>query len=227
MKYKLLIIDADDTLYDFSKAEKYALVNAMNDLKIDVNEEYHVPLYREINIAIWEEFERGEITQQVLKVERFRRFLEAANMNYDAKAFSISFMDHLADAEIYLEGAVELVQRLSKKYRMVIVTNGLTRVQKYRVRQAVIAPYFERVIISEEIGYAKPDPMIFVEGLKGVELPPKPEMVMIGDTFNSDIMAGINYGIDTIWMNQKGKKNTSKYSPTYEVHSLEELESIL
>lgn len=228
MKYKLLIFDADDTLFDFKKAEEYALINAMKDHNVTSDEGYYIPLYRKINIAIWQEFERGEITQKHLKVERFRRFLNAMDVEGDATSFGDSFMDHLAQASFLFDGAEDLIKTLSKKYRMVIVTNGLTRVQKYRIRESVIATYFERVIISEEIGYAKPNPMIFTVGLKGIELPLKAEMVIIGDSMTSDIPGGINYGIDTILYNPNNKEYLDAgISPTYEVYSLESLYEIL
>jgi 2-haloacid dehalogenase len=228
MKYKLLIFDADDTLFDFKKAEEYGLRNALKDHSIKYNKEYHIPLYRKINIAIWQEFERGEITQKELKVERFRRFLIAMENNNDPKLFGDSFMDHLSQASFLFDGAQELVEALSKKYRMIIVTNGLTRVQKYRVRESIIAKHFERIIISEEIGYAKPNPMIFEKGLEGIDLPSKSEIVMIGDSLTSDIPGGINYGIDTILYNpaHKDYKETG-IRPHYEIHSLESLYNIL
>ncbi len=228
MKYKLLIFDADETLFDFKKAEEYALINALNEHGIDCNHEYHIPLYRKINIAIWQEFERGEITQKELKVERFRRFLKAMDNNNNPKSFGDSFMDHLSQASFLFDGAEELVKTLSKKYRMIIVTNGLTRVQKHRIRESAIAHYFERIIISEEIGYAKPNPMIFTKGLEGIDLPTKSEMVMIGDSLTSDIPGGLNYGIDTILYNptHKNYKDTG-IRPHYEIHSLESLYNIL
>lgn len=227
MKYKMIIFDADETLFDFSKSEKYALKNAIIEHSIEYNESYHLPLYKKINIAIWREFERGEITQKELKVERFRRFLKAAQHSVDASAFGDSFMSHLAKASFLFDGVETMIETMSEKFRLIIITNGLTRVQKNRIRQSVIAPYFERIIISEEIGYAKPNPMIFIKGLEGLELPEKSEIVMIGDSLTSDIPGGVQYGIDTVWYNPKRKQNNSASIPTFEVHSLEKLYDIL
>ena len=130
MKYKMIIFDADETLFDFSKSEKHALENAMIDHDIEYKELYHLPLYKKINIAIWQEFERGEITQKELKVERFRRFISAISETSDAVSFGDHFMNHLAQASFLYEGVETLVENLSKRYRLIFVTNGLTRVQK-------------------------------------------------------------------------------------------------
>lgn len=227
MKYKLLIFDADDTLFDFKKAEEYALKNTMMDHDFDCNDEYHISLYREINIAIWKQFERGEITQKKLKVERFKRFLETIDNTDSPQSFADRFMYHLSQASFLFDGVIELIESLSNDYRLVMVTNGLTRVQKYRVCESVIAKYFDRIIISEEIGYAKPNPMIFEKGLEGLELPEKHEMVMIGDSMTSDILGGINYGIDTILFNPSEKDYKFDFTPSYEIHSLKMLKNTL
>jgi len=227
MKYKMIIFDADETLFDFSKSERHAFENAMNDHNIEYKEEYHLPLYKKINIAVWEEFERGEITQKELKVKRFRRFLSSINNNCEPRSFMERYTLHLAHASFLFDGAEKLVEALSKKHRLIFVTNGLTKVQKHRIRESVIAHYFERIIISEEIGYAKPNPMIFIEGLKGLDLPDKSEIIIVGDSLTSDIPGGINYGIDTVWYNPNKKKNNSPYTPTYEIDNLEKLYKIL
>lgn len=227
MKYKMIIFDADETLFDFSKSEKHALQNAMNDHDVDYKEEYHLPLYKKVNIGIWQEFERGEITREELKVGRFGRFLNAINNQCNALSFGDRFMHHLSQASFLYDGVEELVDVFSKTHRMVFVTNGLTRVQKHRVRESVIAHHFERIIISEEIGYTKPDPMIFTAGLKGMDLPSKSEIVIVGDSLTSDIPGGINYGIDTVWYNPNKNINNSPYTPTYEIYSLEELYDLL
>ena len=104
-----------------------------------------------------------------------------------------------------------------------MVTNGLTRVQRTRIRKSIIAKYFEEVIISEEIGYAKPNPMIFEKGLNHISLPDKKDIVVIGDSLTSDIQGGINYGIDTVWYNLHNKINNGGILPTYVIKELAEI----
>jgi putative hydrolase of the HAD superfamily len=153
--------------------------------------------------------------------------LSAIDSDSDAEKFANDYMAHLAKASFLFPGVQKLVYDLSKEYRLIIVTNGLTRVQKYRIRESVIAHHFERIIISEEIGYAKPDPQIFIEGLKGIELPKKSEILMIGDSLTSDIPAGINFNIDTCWLNPNNKVNDTLYIPNYTISSLNSIYKIL
>lgn len=227
MKYKMILFDADETLFDFSKAEKYALERTMEDNQVVYVENDHLPLYKELNVAIWKELERGEITQQELKVERFKRFLDAIQSKKDPQQCSDGFLSHLADAKFLIDGVEELLENLAQKYRLIVVTNGLTRVQKYRVRGSIIARFFERIIISEEIGYSKPNPMFFIKGLEGITLPDKSEIVIVGDSLTSDIAGGINFGIDTILYNPQQKDKSKDITPDYEIHKLEMLYHIL
>lgn len=225
MNYKMIIFDADDTLFDFSKAEEYAFRKAMEESNL-VFEVKHLVIYKEINIAIWREFENGLITQKELKVDRFRRFLNKINETKDAYTFAESFMNNLEQASFLFEGAEELVEKLFETHRLIMVTNGLTRVQRTRVRKSIIAKYFEEIIISEEIGYAKPNPMIFEIGLKDIALPNKSEIIIIGDSLTSDIPGGIKYGIDTAWYNPDNHINDKGIKPTYEIKKLDEIHSI-
>jgi putative hydrolase of the HAD superfamily len=227
MKYEFLIFDADETLFDFSKSERVALKKAMHDLNLDYNEKLHLPIYKRINIKIWKEFEEGLITQDALKVERFKRFIDEIECDSDPYAMADAFMTHLAQASYLLDDAEDLIKKLYKKIPMAIVTNGLTRVQKHRIRESVLAPYFETIIISEEVGCKKPDPSIFEQGLKDTVLPSKDKMLMIGDSLTSDILGGINYGIDTCWFNPKKKVNTHDFKPTHVITDLDELLDII
>jgi putative hydrolase of the HAD superfamily len=222
MKYKMIIFDADDTLFDFSKSEIHSFRKAMEECSLIYKEEYFIT-YKKINDEIWNEFEKGLITQKELKIDRFRRFLNEIKKDVDASIFSESFMNNLEHASFLFEDALELVEKISKTHRLIMVTNGLTRVQRTRIRKSVIAKYFETIIVSEDIGYAKPDPLIFEKGLLGISLPKKEEMMIVGDSLTSDIKGGINYGIDTVWYNPKGNINSSKVTPTYEIRKLSDI----
>lgn len=226
MKYKMIIFDADDTLFDFQKAEAYAFEKALNEMGLAYKEEY-LKVYIELNKKIWKEMEDGKITQEELKQERFRRFLDQVNLEGDTLKFSNSFLRNLSEAGFLFDDSLDLVKQLSKSYRLVMITNGLTRVQKYRVREHPIAKYFEKVIISEEIGYKKPDSNIFEKGLSGLLPVNKSEILMVGDSLTSDIQGGINYGIDTCWFNLSNKENDTLIKPTYLIKKLKELLDIL
>ena len=227
MKYKVILFDADETLFDFKKSEREAFKNTMIEFGADYDEDYHFGTYKEINTAIWKELEEGLITQAKLKIERFKRLGDKLGMNFDENEFATSYMKHLGDGSFLFDGAYELVEKLSKNYILSIVTNGLTSVQERRIKKSIISKYFKDIVISEEIGISKPNPDIFEYAINNLGKFDKNEILMIGDSLSSDIKGGINYNIDTCWFNPNNIENKTKLSPTYEVSDFKGIEDIL
>lgn len=227
MRYDVILFDADETLFDFKKSEREAFKNTMLEFGINYNEAYHLKIYQDINTAIWIELEKGLITQEKLKIDRFSRLAKQLNIDFDPSDFSKCYMKHLANASFLYDGSMELIETLSKYYRLSIVTNGLKDVQNKRIRKSPIAKYFEDVVISEEINLSKPNPEIFNHALKNLEHTNKCSVLMIGDSLTSDIQGGINAGIDTCWYNPNKKSNASGIMPTYEVSNFKALSHLL
>ncbi|VYU55372.1 noncanonical pyrimidine nucleotidase, YjjG family [Clostridium tertium] len=227
MKYEVILFDADETLFDFKKSEKQAFENSIREFNMDYDENYHLKVYEEINKNIWLEFEQGLITQKKLKVERFKRLSEKLNTPFDPVEFSNAYIRHLANASFLYEDSIELIKELSKNYKLAIVTNGLKDVQSKRIGQSVIAEYFDTLVISEEVQVSKPNPEIFEIALNRLNFTDKNKVLMIGDSLTSDIKGGINFEIDTCWVNLKKVKNSTSIKPTYEISNLKDLTKIL
>ena len=227
MKYKVILFDADETLFDFKKSEREALKNTMLKFNINYDESYHLKIYKEINSVLWKEFEQGLITQENLKVERFKRLSDRLGVNFNENDFASTYMKHLANGSFLFDGAIELIEDLSSKYILSIVTNGLTAVQEGRLKKSIIANHFKDIVISENIGIAKPHPDIFEHAINNLGIFNKDEILMIGDNLNSDIKGGINYNIDTCWYNPNKLENKTDLKPTYEVSNYTELRSLL
>lgn len=227
MKYELLLFDADETLFDFKMAEKQAFLKALKDYKLELDEEESLKLYSQINKHIWEEFERGEITGDRLRVERFERFSKKVEVDFDAVGFSKAYAKFLGEGAYLFEDSVEVIDYLSKKYKLALVTNGLKDVQKSRISKTPLKDYFQELIISDEIKISKPDPRIFDYTLDKLGYKDKSRVLMIGDSLTSDMQGGVNAGIDTCWYNPNHLENKSGLNLTYEIHSLKELKEIL
>lgn len=227
MKYKVLLFDADETLFDFKKSERIALELAVSDFDIPYDQAHHLKIYETINSAIWKEFEEGKITQNTLKVERFRRLSKELGINFDPNRFAERYMEHLAEASFLLDDVLSLLNHLHDHYKLIIVTNGLAYVQNRRIGKSIIAGYFSAIVISEEVGIAKPNPKIFEHTLSLINHVDKMDVLMIGDSLTSDIQGGINFGIDTCWYNPRKLDNTSQLKPTFEINDLMSLLEIL
>ncbi len=227
MKYELILFDADDTLFDFKKSERESFKNTMLEFNIEYDENHHLKIYQGINRAIWREFEDGLITQEKLKVERFKRLSDNLKAGFDEKEFAKVYIKHLANCSFLFEESIDLIKNLHKDFKLTVITNGLTDVQNKRIKRSIISEYFEQVIISEEVKVSKPDPKIFEYALKYIGCTDKSKVLMVGDSLTSDIQGGINFGIDTCWYNPKRIENKTEIIPTYEISNLMKLKDIL
>ncbi|WP_352420160.1 YjjG family noncanonical pyrimidine nucleotidase [Proteiniborus sp.] len=227
MKYEVIIFDADETLFDFRKSESVAFGNTMLEFNIEYDENHHLKIYSDINTAIWKEFEDGLITQEELKVERFKRLSGKLNVELDEIEFSKSYMKHLSNASFLYDNSANLVESLHKDYKLSIITNGLKDVQDNRIRKSSIAKYFEDIVISEEVRVAKPDPRIFELALNNINCTDKSKVLVVGDSLTSDMQGGINFGIDTCWFNPNRIENKTEIKPIYEITNLMELIQVL
>lgn len=227
MKYEVLFFDADDTLFDFKKSEDFALNKLMASLDTNLSKKDCVDIYKAINTKIWIEFEQKLISSNELKVERFRRFANEIGLSCNPEDLSNMYVNFLAEASFLYDESEELLSYLSKKYKIVIITNGLLSVQNNRIKKSIVNHYFDDVIISDEIKIAKPDSKIFEYALNSINHNKKETVLMIGDSLSSDIKGGANFGIDTCWFNSNKKVNNSNVRPTFEINTLLQLKELL
>ncbi|ULQ58786.1 YjjG family noncanonical pyrimidine nucleotidase [Brucepastera parasyntrophica] len=225
-KYSLVFLDADDTLFDYTRAEKYALVETLAQYGIPAEQKLF-ERYSEINNQYWRMFERGEISQTKLRSERFSLLFTEAGINCAGQQFSEDYLRSLSEASFLLEDAISICAYLNEKYITAIITNGIRHVQFNRLERSGLMPHIRHVIVSEEAGTNKPDPDIFLYAEKQTGIKNRNEMIIIGDSLSSDIQGGFNYGIDTCWFNAKRTQNTTGLVPAYEIHSLAEIKTIL
>lgn len=225
-KYEVVLLDADETIFDFRKAERWALREAFARSGLPLTDSA-AAAYDEINASLWRRLERGELDQRTIRSERFRLLFEGLGIGLDPRAFGELYVERLATAAFLLDGAEELCSRLSAQRRLAIVTNGIADVQKSRLALSPIARFIELVVVSEEVGSAKPDPAIFARALELLGVSDKSRVVMVGDSLASDIKGGIAFGIDTCWVNLRGSAPDPAIVPTYVARGLAEVESFV
>lgn len=133
----------------------------------------------------------------------------------------------MADICTLLPGAQELMEALHGKVKMGIITNGFTELQAVRLERTGMSAYFDKVVISEQVGVAKPDLAIFDHALQMAGLPCKSKVLMVGDNLHSDILGGLNFGIETCWLKHPESRSDDSIVPSYTVSSLHELKNML
>lgn len=224
--YEVILMDADETIFDFARAEAFALEKAFAQCGLAMAETTLAD-YDAINKDLWRRFERGEIAQADLKVERFRLLFLQMALDCDARTFGDIYLDRLAQCDFLIDGAQELCAYLSGKYRLAIITNGIQRVQRSRFERSPIRRFFEDIVISEEAGSSKPSAGIFTYAFERLGISDKRKVLIVGDSLHSDIAGGFNFGIDTCWVNISGQVNKSAVIPTYEARRLADLKKLL
>lgn len=224
MAYTWFIFDADDTLFDYDKAESAALSRTFAQFGCPYDAAY-LDAYHTLNAQLWRDYERGAIKQDLIKVLRFKRLFAAIGLASapDVATFSARYLENLGSRTDLLAGAETTIAALRGVVRLALITNGLQVVQRGRLARASIGGAFEVVVISEEVGCSKPHPGIFDVAFARMGHPRKDEVLMIGDSLTSDIKGGSDYGIDTCWYNPSGAPHPPDMAITYEIRALNEL----
>ena len=238
MNYKLVLIDLDDTLFDYPKTEEVAFRNTFEELGFFVEsdlgnakkEEIYEKIkdrYKDVNLQLWKDLEKGAVDKDRLKVVRFEKIIEEFDLKYNPYEMSELYLKKLGEGIFPFEATEKLCEYLHSKYKIGIVTNGIKEVQHSRIENSTIAKYIDKIIISDEFGVNKPDKRIFEYAMNYFEIMDKSEVIMIGDSLGADIKGGQNAGIDTCWVNLRNNVNDTGIVPKYEVRKLEELFEIL
>lgn len=226
MKYDVILLDADETLLDFSRSEREAVSDALRLFDITPTEEL-IEGYSRINHAIWKRLERGEITKDALRVERFREFCGQFSLTADPERMAEYYLERLSQKAYLLDRAEELCQRLAAKYRLYIITNGIAFVQRGRMARLPITGLFKEVFISEEIGAEKPERLFFERVFEKIPQFSAEKALVVGDSLTSDMRGGITAGLDTCWYNPKSLPVPEGMEITYTVNSHEALLRLL
>lgn len=225
-QYKALFFDLDRTLLDFAASEKKGLQAIFAAHHITFTDEMRA-YYLQENEKLWAAYEKGEIEKDTIFQTRFPKLVSHFGLSLDGLALEQAYRKTLEHGFDMMDGALELVKTLSKNYELYVVTNGLQSTQYKRLHATGLAPYFQKVFVSEEIGYQKPNKSYFDYCFQALPHLSPNDVLIIGDSLSSDILGGNQYGIDTCWMNAEQLPNHTNIVPMYEIHTLSALYDIL
>lgn len=226
MAYKILLFDADGTLFDFQAAEQLALHHTFEKYHIELTDQIK-KRYLDINAQLWQDFEHGLIDKETLVYTRFVKLFHEFHIQEDGVAFEDVYQLELGKGHQLLPDAFHIIQTLSQKYDLYIVTNGVAQTQHSRLKASGLDYFFKNVFISEEIGYQKPKKEFFDYCFAHINNFQKDKTLMIGDSLSSDMQGGILAGIETCWFNPCHQINDKNFPITYEIKDLKELYTFL
>ena len=223
---EFLFLDLDDTILDFHKAERIAISKTISQFGLEPNEEV-LHRYHLINKAHWEMLERGELTRAEVLTRRFGVLFREYGREVDIQQCAKTYERNLSIGHYFLPGAEEAVDRLSKKYRLFLASNGTAVVQKGRMTSANLYRFFEKVFVSQEIGHNKPSKAYFDACFAQIPDFDPAKAMIVGDSLTSDIAGGINAGIRTCWGNPQHLPCPDHIHPDHEIEYLSQLEALL
>ncbi len=223
MTYQAIFFDADDTLFDYPRAERTALEACLFEFGVRVGAETVLASYRRHNLDVWRAFERGETDQIRLRVDRFRRLADELDLpDLPVERVSTYYLEALSGQPHLLPGALDVIEALAARYPLALITNGIASVQRRRFAASPITRFFKSVVISEEIGIAKPDPRIFEPALREIGVAAT-DVLFVGDSVTSDMAAARNAGMDFVWLNPDGKPVPSGQRAAYVIADIRDL----
>ncbi len=224
-KYTTLYLDLDNTVLDFYASEKNAVKQLLRLHNLP-SDDKTASVYSDINRDFWERFERGEIKKEMIFAGRFYVLLELLGCKGDPEKMADDYFGILAAGHDVMAGAEDVLKWIkSRGYTVCVTTNGIARTQYRRIEESGLKPYFDYVFVSEDAGYQKPQPQYFDYVMAHSSEKDKSRILVIGDSQSSDILGGINFGVDTCWINHNA--SLGRFKPTYEISSLKELKNIL
>ena len=223
MRFRAVLIDIDNTLFDFRESSYAALVEVFQPYGIDFTRE-NFKRYEVYNDRLWQQFERGEIQQSEIYHERFRLYLNEIGLQADPTEINKAYVQGLAKGYHFMPHCRELLETLHGKYKVFAVTNGDAFAQESRIARSGMAHLFDGIFISEHIGAQKPECAFFDKVFAAIGEEYRNCSIIVGDSLSSDMQGGRNAGIPTCFY---GKKEKADDRCDYVIDDLMQLPIIL
>lgn len=203
MQIKHIFFDLDHTLWDFETNSDKAFEKAFQNLQFKVDLAKFLNYYRPINQKYWKLYREEKVTKAQLRHGRLKdtfKFLKIIVSDEMIEAMAVEYIRVLPENNQLFDGTLEILEHLSLKYQMHIITNGFQEVQHLKLEKSGISSYFKHIITSESVGFQKPHPDIFHYAMRVANTFPH-ESIMIGDNWEADIMGAHHCGMEVIFCN--------------------------
>lgn len=209
-KFSHIFFDLDHTLWDYDTNARKVLFDLYYEFELNEhirhNADKFLEIYFRTNDGLWHDYNQGRIKKETIRDERFNMVLRNCGSIDFSRSMEMSdyFLHHCPRQKTVMPDAVMILDYLSKKYRMSIITNGFDDVQEVKLKSCGLDKFFDHVFTSETIGVKKPAPEIFEYALTRVDVD-KSEALMIGDNPKTDILGAQNAGITPLLYNPTGR----------------------
>ena len=193
--------DLDDTLLDHKLAETNALQQTLRELDFlhDIPVELFRQTYHERNKELWQLYNHSFISGEELKRRRFSETLNEFGIDSERHETVVrTYMTNYRKHWQWVPGAEEVYRRIREAMPTGILTNGFSETQHKKLQEFGLVKNGEIIIVSEEVGYLKPDSRIFRYAAERAATEPH-KVLYVGDSYESDIEGGNGAGFKTAW----------------------------
>ena len=179
---------------------------------------YFYALYKKRNEELWVEYARGEVTKDELNRQRFLYPLAAVGYPDEelAKRYSTDFLNTIHIKSKLMPHAKEVLDYLSPKYNLYILSNGFRELQSRKMQSAGVDKYFKKIILSEDLGLLKPSLQLFHFALSATQSELH-QSLMIGDSWSADIVGAKGAGMDQVFYSPNNNEEDLPFRPTYQI----------
>ena len=221
---KAVLIDIDDTIFDFEKCSKNAFKKTLKKLDLSYKEK-DFSYFNRVNDILWTKQKLGEINIEEVFTHRSIMMSKYFELDIEKEIFNDLFVEFLYDEIEMVDEVEDLLSYLSNKYQIYAASNGVYDMQVNRIKKSNLSKYFKDIFVSDKISYEKPDKRFFKK-IMDITKYSNDDLIMIGDSIKSDIIGAKNSKIKSIYFNKDGKK-ISDENFTYQVKNLSEIKKIL
>jgi len=178
-----------------------------------------------VNADMWNRIEKGALTVDGLWATRWNKIFDIVNISFDGPTFEASFHRHLHDLAIPIDGALDLLEYLHKKYTVCIASNSSLNQQVNRLGKADMLDKIDKIFVSEQVGAQKPNKEFFDACFSALSDTAPAQSIIIGDSIQADIIGAHKYGIHTCWYNPQNH-TASQQQQSYIDYTVQKLSQI-
>ncbi|RED59194.1 HAD family hydrolase [Cohnella lupini] len=227
--YKAIIFDLDNTLLNYTLSELDSMKRTCSDHALFGDDETQWSSFWETflkhNYAHWMDF----VNQGSVKsIEDVLRFSFRDTLNADValhNQLTSTYWNYFCNTCHFESGAEEVLSVVQSKYRLGIISNGISEAQKKRLAAGNIQSLFQSVVVSDEVGIRKPKKEIFDIALQELRVD-YGEVLFVGDSLQDDYHGALNAGIDFCFYNRNQIELPTSITPKYSIARMQDLLSV-
>lgn len=217
-----IFFDLDRTLWDFDTNSRLTLIELFQKFKLEKftgsNPQDFISTYEKHNDLLWEAYRKKEVSKSFLRVNRFEATLKELSIDLGLNASSEMadyYVEESPNKTLLFDGTIAMLEALKHQFHLHIITNGFKEIQYKKLINCNIIHYFDEIICSEETGFQKPDPRIYLFAMQKTRAKPQTSL-MVGDDIEVDLVGAQNCRMNDAWFNPQAKFSSLKVGFEYQ-----------